>query len=256
MEGLRPRRGDPARLRRRHPRRTCCSARAAGGATGSRPCAARPSCSPPRAGVREGGRHGRALGAGPGPDGATNPALEGVAGRRLAGRPARHAGRAGRSRAAAELVDGAAPHPLDPELCSTADDRSAYEQWVRDADLLLRERARHASPTVDVPLPSHLSVSRWSRCAAIRRSWPGGCAARCPRRPRPRPAAAPPSTPGSRSGSAPRSWSTSTSCPVPATSSPPPTSALAELQEAFLASEWADRQPVEVEVPFETPLGR
>ena len=30
---------------------------------------------------------------------------------------------------------------------------------MRDADLLLRERARHASPTVDVPLPSHLSVS-------------------------------------------------------------------------------------------------
>jgi DNA helicase II / ATP-dependent DNA helicase PcrA len=30
---------------------------------------------------------------------------------------------------------------------------------------------------------------------------------------------------------------------------------LAELQEAFLASDWADRQPVEVEVPFETPLG-
>ena len=27
------------------------------------------------------------------------------------------------------------------------------------------------------------------------------------------------------------------------------------LQEAFLASEWADRQPAEVEVPFETPLG-
>jgi DNA helicase-2/ATP-dependent DNA helicase PcrA len=34
-----------------------------------------------------------------------------------------------------------------------------------------------------------------------------------------------------------------------------PDGALAELQEAFLASEWADRQPVEVEVPFETPLG-
>jgi DNA helicase-2/ATP-dependent DNA helicase PcrA len=34
-----------------------------------------------------------------------------------------------------------------------------------------------------------------------------------------------------------------------------PDGALAELQEAFLASEWADRQPVDVEVPFETPLG-
>ena len=34
-----------------------------------------------------------------------------------------------------------------------------------------------------------------------------------------------------------------------------PDSALADLQEAFLKSEWADRQPAEVEVPFETPLG-
>ena len=34
-----------------------------------------------------------------------------------------------------------------------------------------------------------------------------------------------------------------------------PDGALAELQEAFLAGVWADRQPVEVEVPFETPLG-
>ena len=34
-----------------------------------------------------------------------------------------------------------------------------------------------------------------------------------------------------------------------------PDGALAELQAAFLASEWADRQPIEVEVPFETPLG-
>jgi DNA helicase-2/ATP-dependent DNA helicase PcrA len=34
-----------------------------------------------------------------------------------------------------------------------------------------------------------------------------------------------------------------------------PDGALTELQQAFLASPWADRQPVEVEVPFETPLG-
>jgi DNA helicase-2/ATP-dependent DNA helicase PcrA len=34
-----------------------------------------------------------------------------------------------------------------------------------------------------------------------------------------------------------------------------PDGALAGLQEAFLASEWAERQPIEVEVPFETPLG-
>ncbi|MCO7222472.1 PD-(D/E)XK nuclease family protein, partial [Klenkia sp. PcliD-1-E] len=34
-----------------------------------------------------------------------------------------------------------------------------------------------------------------------------------------------------------------------------PDEALAALQEAFLASPWAQRQPVDVEAPFETPLG-
>ena len=34
-----------------------------------------------------------------------------------------------------------------------------------------------------------------------------------------------------------------------------PDEALAALQTAFLASEWAERQPVDVEAPFETPLG-
>ena len=86
-------------------------------------------------------------------------------------------------------------------------------------------------------------------------SWPGGCAGRCPRPPRPRPAAAPRSTPGWRSGSAPPAWSTSTSCPGSGDEFAAPDGALAGLQEAFLASEWAERQPIEVEVPFETPLG-
>ncbi|WP_258372991.1 PD-(D/E)XK nuclease family protein [Modestobacter versicolor] len=34
-----------------------------------------------------------------------------------------------------------------------------------------------------------------------------------------------------------------------------PDEALASLQQAFLRGEWADRQPVDVEAPFETPLG-
>src|SRR6185312_672112 len=62
---------------------------------------------------------------------------------------------AGRRRAltaAAELVEAAAPHPLDLERALGEDDPE-LAQWVRDADLLLRERASHAAPTVDVPLP-------------------------------------------------------------------------------------------------------
>jgi DNA helicase II / ATP-dependent DNA helicase PcrA len=34
-----------------------------------------------------------------------------------------------------------------------------------------------------------------------------------------------------------------------------PDEALAELQQRFLASEWADRTPIEVEVPFATEIG-
>src|SRR3954452_18033360 len=58
---------------------------------------------------------------------------------------------------APELVRPPAPHRLDADRLGEPDDE--IEQWIRDADLLLRQRARHLSPTVDVPLPSHLSVS-------------------------------------------------------------------------------------------------
>ena len=156
--------------------------------------------------------------------------------------------------AAAELVDAAAPHPLDPET-SLGEPDDLVEQWVRDADLLLRERARHASPTVDVPLPSHLSVSA---LVALRRD-PGELARRL-RRPMP---AAP--APQARRGTAFHAWLEERfgaarlvdldELPGSGDEFAAPDGALAGLQEAFLASEWAERQPIEVEVPFETPLG-
>jgi len=156
--------------------------------------------------------------------------------------------------AAAEQVAAAAPHPLDPELVLAGGD-PVVEQWVRDADLLLRERARHASPTVDVPLPSHLSVSA---LVTLRRD-PAELARRL-RRPMP---AAP--APQARRGTAFHAWLEERfgaaklvdldELPGSGDEFAVPDSALADLQEAFLASEWADRQPAEVEVPFETPLG-
>jgi len=156
--------------------------------------------------------------------------------------------------AAAELVAAAAPHPLDPDLVLDGTD-PVLEQWVRDADLLLRERARHASPTVDVPVPSHLSVSA---LVTLRRD-PGELARRL-RRPMP---AAP--APQARRGTAFHAWLEERfgaaklvdldELPGSGDQAAAPDSALAELQQAFLASEWADRQPLEVEVPFETPLG-
>ena len=164
---------------------------------------------------------------------------------------------AGRRRAlsaAADLVTSAAPHPLDTALVLEGSD-PVVAQWVRDADLLLRERAVAASPTVDVPLPSHLSVSA---LVSLRRD-PGELARRL-RRPMP---AAP--APQARRGTAFHAWLEERfgaaklvdldELPGSGDEFAVPDSALADLQHAFLTSEWADRQPAEVEVPFETPLG-
>ncbi|WP_236835272.1 ATP-dependent DNA helicase [Blastococcus sp. KM273129] len=186
-------------------------------------------------------------------DGATNPALEewpvGVWPADPLSEPRRRA-----LTAAAQLVEGAAPHPLDPERTLGGDDE-LVEQWVRDADLLLRERARQESPTVDVPLPSHLSVSA---LVTLRRD-PAELARRL-RRPMP---AAP--APQARRGTAFHAWLEERfgaarlvdldELPGSGDELSAPDDALEELREAFLAGEWADRQPVEVEVPFETPLG-
>lgn len=156
--------------------------------------------------------------------------------------------------AAAQLVESAAPHPLDPEL-SLGEDDPLVASWVRDADLLLRERARHASPTVDVPLPSHLSVSA---LVTLRRD-PAELARRL-RRPMP---AAP--APQARRGTAFHTWLEERfgaarlvdldELPGSGDEFAAPDAQLGMLQAAFLGSEWADRQPLEVEVPFETPLG-
>ncbi|MGY2084996.1 ATP-dependent helicase [Blastococcus sp. SYSU DS0539] len=186
-------------------------------------------------------------------DGATNPALEewpvGVWPADPLSEPRRRA-----LTAAAQLVEGAAPHPLDPERSLGGSDE-LVEQWVRDADLLLRERAAAARPAVEVPLPSHLSVSA---LVTLRRD-PAELARRL-RRPMP---AAP--APQARRGTAFHAWLEERfgaarlvdldELPGSGDERAAPDDQLEELRAAFLAGEWADRQPVEVEVPFETPLG-
>ena len=186
-------------------------------------------------------------------DDATNPALEEWPVGQWPADPLT-SGRRRALSAAADLVTAAAPHPLDPELVLDGTDPQ-LEQWVRDADLLLRERTRAASPTVDVPLPSHLSVSA---LVTLRRD-PAELARRL-RRPMP---AAP--APQARRGTAFHAWLEERfgaaklvdldELPGSGDEFAAPDGALAELQDAFLASEWAERQPAEVEVPFETPLG-
>ncbi|QDY10483.1 ATP-dependent helicase [Micromonospora sp. HM134] len=139
----------------------------------------------------------------------------------------------------------AAPEP-DPEVA----------RWRREADLLLAERAEllRQAEAVEVTLPGHLSVTQ---LVALRRD--PAQLARTLRRPMPTPP-----SPYARRGTAFHAWLESRfgidrlldvdELPGAADADAAPDGALAELQERFLASEWADRVPVEVEVPFATVL--
>ncbi|GIG85856.1 UvrD-helicase domain-containing protein [Plantactinospora endophytica] len=155
--------------------------------------------------------------------------------------------------AAEEAVgDGAGELPaVDPEAAVAA------AAWRREADLLLAERDMLAdrSGPVEVALPGHLSVSQ---LVALRRD--PATLARALRRPMPRRP-----EPHARRGTAFHAWLEQRygisrlldvdELPGAADSDAAPDAALAELQERFLASEWADRHPVEVEVPFATMIG-
>ena len=150
--------------------------------------------------------------------------------------------------AAAALVrsfDLAAPVPetTDPIVAG----------WVAETELLLAERARlapRADAPVEVGLPGHLSVSQ---LVALRRD--PQRLARTLRRPLPsRP------DPYARRGTAFHHWLEQrfrgerlldlNELPGAADDDAAPDAALADLQERFLDSEWADRVPLDVEVPF------
>lgn len=130
------------------------------------------------------------------------------------------------------------------------------EAWQREIDLLLTERdARLAGGPVDVALPGHLSVSA---LVALRRD-PADLARQI-RRPVPfRPA------PLARRGTAFHAWLEQRfagerlldldELPGAADEDHGPDEDLELLQERFLASEWAQRRPAEVEVPFEALVG-
>jgi DNA helicase-2/ATP-dependent DNA helicase PcrA len=128
--------------------------------------------------------------------------------------------------------------------------------WRREADLLLAERERLArrDGPVDVALPGHLSVSQ---LVTLRRD--PQALARTLRRPMPsRP------DPYARRGTAFHAWLEQRfgagrlldvdELPGSADEDAAPDDALIELQERFLASEWAERSPFEVEVPFATVI--
>ncbi|MGI5145505.1 ATP-dependent helicase [Plantactinospora sp. CA-294935] len=141
--------------------------------------------------------------------------------------------------------------PVDPEAAVAA------AAWRREAELLLAERdmLAHRSGPVEVALPGHLSVSQ---LVTLRRD--PAALARALRRPMPRRP-----EPYARRGTAFHAWLEQRygisrlldvdELPGAADSDAAPDEALTELQERFLASEWAERTPVEVEVPFATSIG-
>lgn len=128
-------------------------------------------------------------------------------------------------------------------------------EWTDDVTMLLAERARPHRPVIDVPLPEQLSVSA---LVTLRRD-PAQLARRI-RRPMPSEPA-----PLARRGTAFHAWLEARfgggrlldvdELPGAADDGAAGDELLESLQEAFLASAWAARTPVEVEVPFEARVG-
>ncbi|MBU2670907.1 DEAD/DEAH box helicase [Actinoplanes bogorensis] len=159
-----------------------------------------------------------------------------------------HPSIAGRAGLAAELVG----LPRQNEAGEDAD----IERWRREADLLLAERderTRRDGP-LEVALPAHLSVSQ---LVVLRRD--PQALARTLRRPLPhRP------IPHARRGTAFHAWLEQRfgavrlididELPGAADDDAAGDEELIALQQAFLAGEWADRTPIEVEVPFATTI--
>ncbi|GAB3954040.1 hypothetical protein GCM10027614_60450 [Micromonospora vulcania] len=141
---------------------------------------------------------------------------------------------------------GSVEPAMDPEV----------ERWRREADLLLAERAEltRLSGAVEVALPGQLSVTQ---LVALRRD--PAALARVLRRPVPNEP-----NPYARRGTAFHAWLEQRfgadrlldldELPGAADADAAPDEALVELQERFLTSEWAERAPVEVEVPFATVI--
>ncbi len=159
----------------------------------------------------------------------------------------------------AELAESdaevAARTSLAAELVGLPDDPDV-SRWRREAEMLIAERderARRDGP-IEVALPGHLSVSQ---LVVLRRD--PQALARSLRRPLPqRP------MPHARRGTAFHAWLEQRfgavrlididELPGAADDDAADDAELIALQAAFLAGEWADRNPIEVEVPFATTI--
>jgi DNA helicase-2/ATP-dependent DNA helicase PcrA len=144
--------------------------------------------------------------------------------------------------------------PDIPQQVDATQPAAGPDRWSWEATALLAERDAGRDPRVHVLLPSHVSASRLVRLSAD----PQGLALDL-RRPVPQqPRAA------ARRGTAFHAWVEQRlgaaaivdvlDLPGAADDDPARDEDLAELQRHFLASEWADRPVVAVEVPIETPV--
>jgi DNA helicase II / ATP-dependent DNA helicase PcrA len=186
----------------------------------------------------------------PAPD-AENPLLAAV---EVAAWPGTPAGRHYQAvREAALMVEAALTEPPQQEPSLSPAGQALVTAWRRDADLLLAERAqRHGDGPTEVALPARLSVSS---LVALARD-PAGLA-RQVRRPMPRPPAR-----QARRGTSFHQWLEQRYGQQLLIddsdlfgASEDDQGDLAELRARFERSEWADRWPLAVEVPFETLVG-
>jgi DNA helicase-2/ATP-dependent DNA helicase PcrA len=190
----------------------------------------------------------------PAPD-AENPLLAAVD---EADWPATPAGRHYQAvREAAALVEAARELPPEAIQALSPDDQALVEAWGGDADLLLAERAqRRGDGVIPVQLPARLSVS-----ALVALARDPAELARQVRRPMPRPPAR-----QARRGTAFHQWleqrygqqrliDDGDLFEQADAGGPADQQDLTELRARFEHSEWADRWPQAVEVPFETLVG-
>ncbi|MBO2459118.1 ATP-dependent helicase [Actinomadura violacea] len=135
-------------------------------------------------------------------------------------------------------------------------DRGRMTAWARDVELLLAERDRgRGGDGLLVELPAHLSVS-----SLVSLARDPAALARQIRRPMPRPPA-----PYARRGTAFHTWLEGRwgqqrlldpdELPGAADEGAADDAHLVRLQERFEESEWAAREPLDIEVPFETIIG-
>ena len=153
---------------------------------------------------------------------------------------------------AASVLSALASLPQDSE--ETEEQEDDPENWASDVDVLLAEREARANARAEVILPAQLSVTQLVDLKAD----PDELAARL-RRPLPYPP-----NPLARRGTAFHAWIERRfgatrlldldELPGAADTGAGPETDLVKLQDAFLRSPWANRSPIEVEVPFETSI--